>query len=104
MSRYNEKKISYAHQEQLVDMFCEILCQLKSKQAIKNFLKDVLNRQERITLIRRLLIAEMLYGGSTYKEIAKRLHCGFPTIARVARWLHFGRGGYQKAIQLKKVK
>jgi len=101
MSRYNEKKISYAHQERLMDMLCDTLCQLKSRRVMKNFLKDLLNRQERIMLVRRLLIAEMLVDGFTYKEIIKRLHCGFPTIARVERWLHFGRGGYQIAIRSK---
>lgn len=104
MSRYNEKKISYAHQERLMNMFCEILGQLKSKQAIRNFLKDLLNRQERIMLIRRLLIAEMLIDGYRYREIVKHLHCGSATIARVERWLNFGRGGYREAIQLKNLK
>lgn len=69
-----------------------------------NFLKDLLNRQGRLMLIRRLLIAEMLIDGRTYQEISRRLKCGSTTVARVVRWLHFGRGGYEQAIKAKKYK
>lgn len=99
MARYNEKRISYAIQERLIDIFCETLLRLKTKKEIKNFLKDLLNRQERAMLVRRLLIAEMLIEDYTYKEIVKRLRCGTATIARVERWLHFGRGGYKQAVK-----
>jgi len=87
-----------------MDKFCEILSNLESKNAIRDFLKDLLNRQERMMLIRRLLIAEMLEQGITYREIIKKLKCGSPTIARVERWLHFGRQGYKKALEKKKKK
>lgn len=102
MAKYNEKRISYKTQEKLMDLFCATILQLKNKSSVKNFFKDLLNRQERLMLIRRLLIAEMLVNKSTYQEIINRLHCGPSTIARVERWLHFGRGGYQYAIRLRK--
>lgn len=102
MARYNEKKISYPTQERLMDNLCGTLSRLKTKSAIRDFLKDLLNRQERVMLVRRLFIAEMLLDGYTYREIIKQLHCGSPTIARVERWLHFGRGGYEKAVKSKK--
>lgn len=102
MARYNEKRVSYATQDRLMTMFCDILCRLKTREAVQNFLKDLLNRQERTMLIRRLLIAEMLMNGKTYNEIIERLHCGTPTIARIERWLHFGRGGYAAALRVKK--
>lgn len=102
MARYNEKRISYNVQERLIDTFCDILSKLKTKNEIRKFLKDLLNRQERAMLVRRLLIAEMLQEKYTYKEIKKYLHCGNSTIARVERWLHFGRGGYKEAIRVKR--
>ena len=104
MAKYNEKKISYALQDRLMDQFCETLFELKNKQAIRNFLKDLLNRQERAMLIRRLMIAEMLFKKHTYQEIIDQLHCGAATIARVERWLNFGRNGFKQAIQSKKLK
>lgn len=85
-----------------MDKFCETLARLKTRSAIRNFLKDLLNRQERAMLVRRLLIAEMLIDGYTYEEIMNRLHCGPNTVARVERWLHFGRGGYSQAVRARK--
>jgi len=81
--------------------FCAMLSRLKTKEAIRDFLKDLMNREERLMLIRRLLIADMLNSGKTYKEIIEELKCGEPTIARVKRWLHFGRRGYKQAITAK---
>lgn len=98
MARYNEKRIPYPKQDRLMDAFCGMLVSLKSKRAVKDFLKDLLNRQERVMIVRRLLIAQMLLRGCTYQEIIQTLHCGSPTIARVERWLHFGRGGFKKAL------
>ena len=98
MARYNEKRITYPTQEKLMDWFCGALCELKGRQAIRNFLKDLLNRQERLMLVRRLQIADMLLQGATYKDIIDRLHCGPATVSRVERWLHFGRGGYLEAL------
>ena len=102
MAKYDEKRILYKEQDRLMNMFCDILCGLKNRRAVSNFLKDLMNRKERIMLIRRLQIAEMLLDKYTYVEIAGRLKCGLPTIARVQRWLEFGRGGYKHAIKTKK--
>jgi len=104
MARYNANRISYPEQDRLLQTFCEVVCRLKSPTKVSNFIKDLLNRQERIMLIRRLLVAELLLDGKTYRDIQKKLHVGPPTIARVDRWLHFGRGGYQEAINIKKQK
>ena len=104
MARYNEKRVSYKIQDRLMDMFCDILCGLKTQKAVSDFLKDLLNRQERAMLIRRLLIAEKLLDGYTYREIVAELRCGMPTIARVDRWVHFGRNGYKRAVDTKRKK
>lgn len=104
MAKYDEKRMAYKEQDRLMAMFCDILCGLKSRGAVMDFLKDLLNRKERIMLIRRLQIAEMLLDEYTYSEITERLRCGLPTIARVQRWLEFGRGGYKNAILAKKRK
>ena len=81
-----------------MDALCEVVCQLRTKAAVRNFLKDLLNRQERLMLIRRLQVAELLQSEKTYREIQGALHVGPATIARVERWLHFGRGGYLAAL------
>lgn len=99
MARFNEKKLPYATQDRLMNSFCEMLNKLKGKEVFFNFLKDLLNRQERIMLIRRLRIAELLLLGKKYWQIREEMHCGFGTIARVQRWLNFGRNGYRAAIK-----
>lgn len=101
MSRYDEKHIPYKKQDEMMRMFSQVLMNLKTSQNIFDFLKDILNRQERLMIIRRLLIAEQLALGKTYRGIRKSLGAGPATIARVERWLHFGRGGITKALLTK---
>lgn len=50
-------------------------------------------------LARRLHIAALLEAGYSYEEIEKMLRTGKHTIARVQRWLSFGREGYKRAIR-----
>ena len=104
MAKFRAEKISYEKQDQLMKDFREILSKLKTAEGVQDFLKDLLNRQERLMLIRRLLIAEMLEDDMSYQEIINKMKCGTTTIARVARWLNFGRQGYKNAISLKKKK
>ncbi|MFH0779582.1 MAG: YerC/YecD family TrpR-related protein [Parcubacteria group bacterium] len=104
MSKYNEKRLPYKTQEDLLDILCDILFRLKSKQEMKNFLKDLLNRNERTMLVRRLLIAEKLIDGMTYDDIKALMRCGKSTISRIERWVNFGRNGYKLAISVKKNK
>lgn len=104
MSRYNANKIPYAKQDEMLDVFCRVIYHFKTESELKNFLKDLLNRQERVMLIRRFLIADLLVAGKTYREIQDELHVGATTIARVDRWLTFGREGYLKAVSIKKGK
>lgn len=101
MARYNPNNISYKKQDELLEIFSVVLNRMRSVLAIKIFLKDILNRQERLMLVRRFLIAELLLAGKSYREIQDRLKAGSTTISRVDRWLNFGRGGYKLAVLLK---
>lgn len=98
MARYKAERISYKNQDRLLGNFCQTLSHLQTKAGIQDFLKDLLNRQERLMLVRRLMIAELLTKGETYRDIQKKMKCESVTIARVERWLHFGRGGYARAL------
>ena len=51
-------------------------------------------------LVRRLQVASLLEVGFTYEEIRKMLGVGSQLVARVQRWLEFGRGGYKSAVRL----
>lgn len=99
MARFNAKKIKYDEQEIIWDKFCKVVASLGTSEKIKDFLKDLLNRGERMMLARRLEIAKLLSEEKTYRAIKKELRVGIATIARVDRWLHFGRNGYFAAIK-----
>ena len=98
MPRYNANRVPYPTQDRLFGVFCEVVGRLRSQAEVKDFFKDLFNRQERLMLVRRLQIAEMLLQEKTYREIQERLRVGSNTIARVERWLHFGRNGYRRAL------
>lgn len=99
MARFPSKRLPYKKQDELWSLFCEVLSQLDTREEIQRFLKDLLNRQERLMFIRRLQIAQMLEEGRTYRDIMKELGAGPATIGRIQRWLEFGRDGYKRAIK-----
>lgn len=98
MSRFSDKKVPYLKQDELWKEFCSVLAEMQTTDEVFRFLKDLLNRPERLMLARRLHIAYLLDQGVSYAKIIKQLRVGKPTIARVSRWLGFGRGGYKGAI------
>ncbi|MFH0780224.1 MAG: YerC/YecD family TrpR-related protein [Parcubacteria group bacterium] len=99
MPQYVHKKFPYEKQDKLLEEFCEVLQSLKTVKDKMYFLKDLLNRGERIMLFRRFEIAKMLESGATYSDIRKELGSGKTTIAHVEQRLNFGRGGYKEAIK-----
>lgn len=98
MARFSDKKIPYKIQEELWDEFCAVVAEMDNLDDVKRFMKDLLNRQERLMLARRLLIADFLERGFSYRDIRKKLKASPTTIARVHRWLEFGREGYKRAL------
>lgn len=99
MSRFDANRVPYPTQDRLFSAFCEVLCGLRTPAHVRDFLKDLLNRQERLMLVRRLQVAELLLQEKTYREIQDKLGVSTTTIARVERWLHFGRNGYRRALE-----
>ncbi len=77
---------------------------LKSREEIKNFLRDLLTESERVMIGRRIIVAQMLLEEKSYNEIVRELKVGKDTIMRVHRWLEDETYGYEKAIkELEKV-
>jgi uncharacterized protein YerC len=72
---------------------------VKGREAMKEFLRDVLTESERIMVGRRLLIARHLIGGKTYEDIAETLRVGHDTIRKVDRWLNDQMPGYENALK-----
>lgn len=99
MAKYSDRRIGKATQDQLWNEFCDLVVDLRSRDDVRRFFCDLMNRTERLMFVRRLQIASMLEAGSTYQEIMDTLGVGATTIARVHRWLEFGRGGYRAALK-----
>lgn len=81
-----------------LDSLYTAISALKSREEIKNFLKDLLTESERIMIGRRILIAQMLLEGKSYGQIIGELHVGADTIIRVHRQLEDESVGYEKAL------
>ena len=76
------------------DLFKAILS-LKSLKEAKRFFRDLLTEQEIIEFARRWQSAKMLNNQVPYSEIEKKTGLSSTTIARVAKWLKKGKGGYK---------
>jgi TrpR-related protein YerC/YecD len=84
--------------------FYSVIAQLKTRDEVKNFFKDLLTLSEVVMLSRRIQIARMLMEGGTHDDIRKKMKVGFGTIASVERWLKEGFGGYKEMIKRYKKK
>ncbi len=82
----------------MLEEICVVLQDLNTIKEKKYFLKDLLNRGERVMIARRFKIAKLLDEGLTYDKIAKLLSVSDGTIARVEKMLNFGRNGYRIAL------
>ncbi|MEX0932315.1 MAG: Trp family transcriptional regulator [Parcubacteria group bacterium] len=71
---------------------------VRGRGAVKLFLRDLLTPSERIMLGRRIIIARMLLGGESQREITRRLGVGQDTVHKVSVWLEDQLPGYEQAI------
>jgi len=76
----------------------EALLSLESKDEAKRFLRDLLTEGEISEFAKRLRAAEMLSSGTSYSVIEKETGFSSTTVARVAKWLSTGEGGYKAVI------
>jgi len=83
MRRYsylNQKSFKNASQR-----FIKVLVNNYNAQKVKDIIEALLTEDERIKIGRRIESAQMLNNQSTFREIAKKLKVGFPTISMVER-------------------
>lgn len=72
----------------------EAFLSLKSSEEVRRFLRDLLTKNEIEEFAKRLATARMLREKVPYSIIEKKTGLSSTTIARVARWLKRGEGGY----------
>ena len=98
MSKVNPRELDSNSKMEYLDLLWTSIVQLKTRDEVKQFFKDLLSESETIMLARRIEIAKRLLEGESYNNIAKELKVGKDTIGRVQGWLASGFGGYEKAI------
>lgn len=93
------RKLDNKDRMKYLDTLYTAMASLKSREEIKNFLRDLLTESERIMLGRRILIAKKLLEGKLYSEIVEEMKVGMDTIMRVHRWLEDENSGYEKVVK-----
>ena len=76
----------------------EAVLALESSDEARRFLRDLMTKGEIDEFGRRLAAAEMLSRKVSYTLIEKATGFSSTTVARVARWLNNGEGGYKKIL------
>ncbi len=71
---------------------------LKTEEEAASFLRDILTKTEIEELSNRLTAAEMLSRKESYTTVEKATGLSSTTVARVAKWLWSGEGGYKTII------
>ena len=92
-------KLSKSEKMVTLDTLYIAASNVRGRDAMKAFLKDLLTPSERIMLGRRIIIARLLLSGETYSEITKRMGVGHDTINRVQKWLEDQFPGYEDAVK-----
>lgn len=98
MSRVNPRELKSDSKMKYLDLLWTSIAQLKTRDEVKHFFKDILSESEAVMLARRIEIAKRLLKSDSYEKISADLKVGMDTISRVQQWLTSGFGGYEKAI------
>ena len=93
------RKISNQDRIKYLDILYTAIGSLKSREEIKQFLRDLLTESERLMIGRRIVIAQKLLQDHSYNQIMKEMKVGPDTIMRVHRWLEDENDGYEKVIK-----
>lgn len=78
----------------VTDLYKSILA-LKKEVEVARFLRDLLTPAEIVDFATRFQVARLLDENETYENITSLTGMSSTTIARVAKWLKNGRGGYR---------
>ena len=97
-----DRKYTEKQEREVEDKLFEAIKTLDGFEEYRSFFLDILTPAEFQAIKDRWAVAALLYEGYTYREINKISGVSITTVARVARFISNGSGGYQLA--LKRVK
>lgn len=93
------KKRPYHWENKETKELFEAVMKLKSMDEAHRFFRDLCTPEEIDEMARRWQVAKMLVEEKPYREIADDVKVSTTTVARVAHWLNFGKGGYRLVLQ-----
>ena len=85
-------------EEQLSELV-RVMLSLESEEEARSFFEDLFTMGELQAISQRLVVAQLLFRGTTYQEIAERTGASTATISRVNRALTYGPGGYKSVLE-----
>ena len=94
-----DRKYTEKQEREVEDKLFEAIKTLVGFEEYRSFFLDILTPAEFQAIKDRWAVAELLYEGYTYREINKISGVSITTVARVARFISNGSGGYQLALE-----
>jgi TrpR-related protein YerC/YecD len=85
-------------QQDIQSLYRAVL-RLETPDEAKKFFRDLLTETEIEEFAERWKAARMLAAGAPYTEIIEQTGLSSTTVARVARWVKRGTGGYRLALK-----
>jgi len=82
-----------------IDELYTVILQLKTLEECHRFFRDLLTEYEIKEFVERWKAARMLADGIPYTQIETETGLSTRTIARVARWMKKGKGGYMMMLK-----
>ena len=94
-----DRKYTQRQEKEAEDKLFEAIKTLQGFEEYRSFFQDILTPAEFQAIKDRWTVAALLYEGYTYREINSISGVSITTVARVARFLSDGSGGYQIALE-----
>ena len=88
-----------ATRDREIDQLLRAVLSLNNIGEARRFFRDLLTDDELEMIKRRWLVASMLADGHSYREIEEATGMSSRTVARIARWIKEGPGGYRLALK-----
>lgn len=98
MGRVSRRRIDPEIEQRCLEIFWDLLAQLKTTAEIHEFLQSLLSYTEQMMLSKRLAIALLLAKGYNYEEIDQTLKVSKSTVGTVHKQILVGATGYKRAI------
>ena len=94
-----DRKYTQRQEKEAEDKLFEAIKTLQDFEEYRSFFQDILTPSEFQAIKDRWIVAALLYEGYTYREVNAISGVSITTVARVARFLSDGSGGYQIALE-----